>query len=78
MEALRGTIADRAGATLAAGCDLALHCNGKMEEMLTLQAVVPEISPATKKRLSCKRPKAAPGDPQMLLARLGALMAGNV
>ncbi len=78
MEALHGTIAERAGATLASGCDLALHCNGKMEEMLTLQAVVPEISMATKKRLSYAKPKAAPADRQVLLARLGALMAGNV
>ena len=78
MEALRGTIADRAGATLAAGCDLALHCNGKMEEMLTLQAVVPEISPATTERLSRAKPKAVVADRHAVLARLDALMANYV
>ncbi len=33
MRALSGTLEERARASLAAGCDLALHCNGKMEEM---------------------------------------------
>jgi beta-N-acetylhexosaminidase len=33
MEALSGTPAERATATLAAGCDLVLHCNGKLNEM---------------------------------------------
>jgi beta-N-acetylhexosaminidase len=33
MKALSGTLKDRAKACLAAGCDLALHCNGQMDEM---------------------------------------------
>lgn len=33
MEALYGSLGDRAAAALAAGCDIALHCNGKREEM---------------------------------------------
>jgi beta-N-acetylhexosaminidase len=33
MEALSGTVAERARASLDAGCDLVLHCNGKLEEM---------------------------------------------
>ncbi|MCA1774365.1 MAG: beta-hexosaminidase [Loktanella sp.] len=33
MEALQGSIDDRAAASLAAGCDLALHCNGERSEM---------------------------------------------
>ena len=78
MEALHGTIAERAQATLAAGCDLALHCNGKMEEMLTLQAVVPEITAAAKKRLAWTKPKAMPADRRVLLARLDTTMAGHV
>lgn len=33
MKALRGTYKEKAEATLKAGCDLVLHCNGKMDEM---------------------------------------------
>jgi beta-N-acetylhexosaminidase len=33
MEALSGDLRDRAAASLAAGCDVVLHCNGSMEEM---------------------------------------------
>lgn len=33
MEALSGTVAQRAAASIAAGCDIILHCNGKAAEM---------------------------------------------
>jgi len=33
MAALEGPLAARATAALAAGCDVALHCNGKLDEM---------------------------------------------
>lgn len=33
MKALSGTLGERAAAALSAGCDIALHCNGKMGEM---------------------------------------------
>lgn len=33
MEALSGTVAQRAAASIAAGCDIILHCNGKADEM---------------------------------------------
>ncbi len=33
MEALKGNIGERTRAVLAAGCDVALHCNGNLSEM---------------------------------------------
>jgi beta-N-acetylhexosaminidase len=38
MGALAGSIAERSRAAIAAGCDLVLHCNGDMAEMLTVAA----------------------------------------
>jgi beta-N-acetylhexosaminidase len=34
MQALGGTLGERAARSLAAGCDIALHCNGQMAEMV--------------------------------------------
>ena len=33
MNALAGSIAERTRAIVAAGCDMVLHCNGKLDEM---------------------------------------------
>lgn len=44
MEALSGTLAERAVATLKAGCDLTLHCSGKFDEMRAVFTSLPEIS----------------------------------
>lgn len=38
MKALSGAMADRARASLAAGCDVVLHCNGVMGEMQAVAA----------------------------------------
>jgi beta-N-acetylhexosaminidase len=44
MQALKGPIAERAKASLAAGCDVVLHCNGHFDEMQALAEVVPELT----------------------------------
>lgn len=41
MGALSGTIAERSRASLAAGCDVVLHCNGKLDEMEQVAGAVP-------------------------------------
>ncbi len=38
MEALDGTVGERAAASIAAGCDVALHCNGELDEMRAVVA----------------------------------------
>ncbi|HSI40066.1 MAG TPA: beta-N-acetylhexosaminidase [Xanthobacteraceae bacterium] len=44
MGALSGTLAERARASFAAGCDLALHCNGVLEEMRAVAAATPVLA----------------------------------
>jgi beta-N-acetylhexosaminidase len=43
MGALSGSIADRVRRSLAAGCDLVLHCNGELAEMQEVAANCPEL-----------------------------------
>jgi beta-N-acetylhexosaminidase len=40
MQALGGSLAERAERALAAGCDIALHCSGNMDEMKQVTARV--------------------------------------
>jgi beta-N-acetylhexosaminidase len=56
MKALGGDFADRAKASLAAGCDVVLHCNGDMAEM---QAVIAGTKPLAGR--AAQRAKAALG-----------------
>src|ERR1700688_4349090 len=44
MNALSGSIAERTRALFAAGCDIALHCNGKLEEMRQVARETPVLS----------------------------------
>ena len=52
MEALAGDHGQRAAACVAAGCDVALHCDGKMENMLLVANSVPALSDEGEARLS--------------------------
>src|SRR4051794_32828815 len=44
MNALAGSVAERTRAIFNAGCDLVLHCNGKLDEMREVAAETPELS----------------------------------
>lgn len=44
MNALAGTLGERAANIVSAGCDIVLHCNGLMDEMKAVAANVPELS----------------------------------
>jgi beta-N-acetylhexosaminidase len=63
MGALSGSIAERARASLKAGCDLVLHCNGKIDEMREVAAEAPELSGQTARRaaaaLAARKPALA-------------------
>src|SRR3954462_12221488 len=43
MNALAGSVAERTRAIFAAGCDMVLHCNGKLDEMREVAREKPEL-----------------------------------
>jgi beta-N-acetylhexosaminidase len=51
MEALSGSPAERAQKVLEAGCDIALHCSGVLEEMIAVAGSIGEITDDSRRRL---------------------------
>jgi beta-N-acetylhexosaminidase len=62
MGALSGSLGDRTAAAVAAGCDVVLHCNGAMPEMLEVARQVPILRGAAAQRaeaaLAARKPPA--------------------
>ncbi len=58
MKALEGTLADSAARTLAAGCDLTLHCSGDLAEMETIAPAVTPVTEAAACRLAAAAARA--------------------
>ena len=52
MNALKGDVADRAVGCVAAGCDVALNCWGRMNEMVAIAAGLPALSERGGERLA--------------------------
>jgi beta-N-acetylhexosaminidase len=50
MSALEGPLGVRTKAALFAGCDIALHCNGKMDEMIEVAREVKVLAGAARDR----------------------------
>jgi beta-N-acetylhexosaminidase len=79
MEALSDSIPERAGRSLAAGCDIALNCWAKMDDMRGIAKrlpVMPEQTAARLERaLAGTRLDGASGEQAALLARRDALLA---
>jgi beta-N-acetylhexosaminidase len=79
MQALSGEPAALAQAALAAGCDLALHCSGKLEETIALLHDCPPLTAAAEQRLQAAREMAArckiPLDGEALDAERALLLA---
>ncbi|MGE0565580.1 MAG: beta-N-acetylhexosaminidase [Pseudolabrys sp.] len=80
MGALSGTIAERSRASIAAGCDVVLHCNGDLGEMRAVASEAPELSGNALRRADAAL--AARGAPDVFdidaaRARFAELMAGG-
>lgn len=50
MEALGGSLAERSTAALAAGCDVILHCNGRLDDMQEIAAASGVLNPEGQRR----------------------------
>lgn len=79
MKALKGGLGRSAASALAAGCDLALHCNGDMGEMTEVAAAAPRLEGRSAERaaraLALVRPPAEV-DVAALAAERDRLLAG--
>ena len=77
MNALAGSIAERTRAIVNAGCDMVLHCNGKLEEMRDVAGETPELAGEAlerARRALASRRAPEPFDRQAARAELEALM----
>jgi beta-N-acetylhexosaminidase len=76
MNALAGSIAERTRAIVNAGCDMVLHCNGKLDEMRDVAREAPELTDEAlqrAKRALASRKQPEPLDRQAARAELDAL-----
>lgn len=81
MKALGGDFADRARLSLAAGCDVVLHCNGDMAEMQAVMSGTKALSGRAKRRAEAALARIArvpePFDVQEAHARFDAAFEGR-
>jgi beta-N-acetylhexosaminidase len=77
MNALAGSIAERTRAIVNAGCDMVLHCNGKLNEMRDVARETPELTGEALQRASralASRKPPEPLDRPAARAELDALL----
>ncbi len=77
MNALSGSIAQRTRAIVVAGCDMVLHCNGRLDEMRQVASETPELSGVAldraRRALAARKPP-QPFDREAAWAELDALI----
>src|ERR1043166_6005468 len=76
MNALAGSLAERTRAIVNAGCDMVLHCNGKLDEMRDVARETPELAGEALDRAAralASRRAPEPFDRQAARAELDAL-----
>ena len=82
MKALSGSLRDRAEASLKAGCDVVLHCNGDLDEMRQVAEGTGRLKGGAAKRAAAAMARivhtAEPLDPFEARLRFDALMAGKL
>jgi len=80
MRALSGSFAERTRQAYAAGCDIALHCNGEPREMQAVASAAKTLSGKARRRAEAALARIAhlpePFDPVDGRSRLDALLAG--
>jgi beta-N-acetylhexosaminidase len=79
MQALQGTPPERARAALAAGCDVALYCDGVLANSIALLDAVPPLTAEAAARLARARSQARRRlvpEPQRWQGRMDALLCG--
>lgn len=79
MKALSGSVPELAAGVVAAGCDLALNCWARMDEMIGIADALPDITPRARERLDAAMSHAAmPTDDaplDVLLAKRDSFLA---
>ena len=78
MKALRGSIAEKVSASLKAGCDIVLHCNGVMDEIAKVAEAAPVLSGRSLRRAKAalkQKRKPSPFDEKQARLDMEAVLA---